>query len=121
MVDRERWSRRLHGLRASTLAGIAVVPAFLTACGGGSSRGGVPFAVESFVAGGLTEIERNRPLVVTFTAPVDRESVGAAGFHVTLGGSILPTRAVVDGRTVTLWPTVLAGDRNDFVPPNDPP
>lgn len=91
-------------------------------CGGSGddgSRGS--FAVESFSADGLTGVERNRPLVVTFTAPVDPASVSAAGFLVRRDGESFPVRAVVEENVVTLHPAVLAGDRNDFVPPNDPP
>lgn len=104
----------------STIAPLSLTLAL--GCGGSGddgSRGS--FAVESFSADGLTGVERNRPLVVTFTAPVDPASVSAAGFLVRRDGESFPVRAVVEANVVTLHPAVLAGDRNDFVPPNDPP
>jgi hypothetical protein len=59
--------------------------------------------------------------VITFTSLVDPESVSETALHVLRDGRIFPVRAVVEGSSVTLAPTVLSGDRNDFAPPNDPP
>jgi hypothetical protein len=82
----------------------------------------VPRSLEVFAldVAGATGVPRDHPLTLTFNDEIDPQSVSEDGLRVSAAGNFFPGRAVVSGRIVTFYPTVIAGDRNDFEPPNDP-
>lgn len=123
---RLRPSSRPTPLLPRLLARFALLaPSFglLPACGGGGGGGdggASVLAIESVDVEGRTDVERNRPVVVTFNSPIDPSSVGVAGFSVRSAQGVVPGRVEVDGARVTFFPTVLPEDRNDYVPDNSP-
>lgn len=101
----------------------AALPILSIACSGGGGGGGgeSALAVESVDVAGRTDVERNRPVVVTFNSPIDPASVSVAGFAVRSAAGVVPGRIEIDGPRVTFFPTALPEDRNDYVPDNSPP
>ncbi len=84
----------------------------VASCGGDRSSGA--FRVERVDLGDAAAVERNRPIAVTFSSPVDPESVTPASFHVRRGAEVVPGRIEIEGRRVTYFPTLLPGDRDDY-------
>ena len=114
-------STRLSSARV-LLFGLFALSPVIPACssGGGGGAGSSALFVESFDVAGRTDVERNRPLVVTFNSPIDPATLNVAGFQIRSGSSIYQGRVEVDGRVVRFFPTVFPGDRNDYSPDNSP-
>jgi len=108
-------------LRASLALALALAVSSAACSGGGGGGGTSALAIEGVDVAGRTDVERNRPIVVTFNSPIDPASVSVAGFNVRTAAGTFSGRVEVDGERVTFFPTVLPGDRNDYVPDNTPP
>lgn len=93
-------------------------------CSSGSS-GGNPdltiIAISGIDADGT--LPRNRPVRVEFSTPIDPETVSINALTVRTGGVDVPGRIEIaeDRRSITWFPTVLPGDRNDYFPRTNPP
>ncbi len=97
---------------------------FAPACNDGKSGGSKALAVSSVV--GVADdgfVYRNQSIRVEFDTRIDGETVSSRALSVLLAGEIVPGRVEVanDGRSVTWFPTVLPGDRNDYIPETAPP
>lgn len=99
---------------------VAALP-LITACSSGGGGGSGSLFIESVDVSGRTDVERNRPITVTFNSPIDPATLSVAGFQVRAGTSIYQGRVEVDGNVVRFFPTVLPTDRNDYEPDNNPP
>ncbi len=114
-------SRRVPRGTGWWLLAIAIVG---TACGGGGGGGGTTaeFAFVEFRLDGASHVARNAPLEFRFNSRVDPGSVTPAALSVLRpDGSPFPGRVVVERDTITFYPTVFPGDRNDFPPGVAPP
>jgi len=105
------------------LSAVAVLlAAWGAGCTGGSSSSGSNLYLEEFLYDGTSDVPRNAPLHLVFNSAINRQSVSVAGLSVVKpNGEVFPGRIEIEGRTITFYPTVLAGDRNDYVPDNQPP
>jgi hypothetical protein len=109
----------VHLLPAAVI--LAVLPLVTSCSGGGGGSGSGTLFIESVDVAGRTDVERNRPITVTFNSPIDPETLSVAGFQIRAGTAIYQGRVVVDGNIVRFYPTILAGDPNDYTPDNNPP
>lgn len=114
-----------RGPSARRLAAIAIgcLGVCLAACSGGGGGGTTAeFAFVEFKLDGASHVARNAPIEVRFNSRVDPGSVTPSSFAVLRPDDTpFPGRVVVEGDTITFYPTVFPGDRNDFPPDVAPP
>ncbi len=116
--------RSLFGMGG--ILALAFVLQSITGCdgggggGGGGSNDGGTLDLMAFDQQDRTDVARNQSLTLHFSANIDPDSVSIEGFQVRAGIDVVQGRVEVRGSTITFYPTVLPGDRNDYNPPNNP-